>query len=412
MSFRASSEADHTAGASVAGMGMVTAGSMFANVAAYLLQVLASRMLGVEGYGEFASLLAAQLVLAVPALALQSVVAREVVRGRSSRELRTVGYRCAAVVGVLAVALAPALSAAMDVSMAATLSAVIAAPVLVLLAAEQGLLQGRGRFGALSVVLAAAGFGKVAPAVVVLVLGGGPGSVLLATAAGIGAVALGARLTAGVPVNSVSETKVTVLAVLQASQVQLVLIAMSALDLVLARALLSSNEAGLYAVGAVASKAAFWLPQAVGVVLYPRMANPLHSASAVRSALSVVAGLGTVLVIGGALASPLLPLVVGDTYSGVQNYVWLFVLQGACLAVLQSALLWAIAGERTHLAFVAWFALAAEVLLLLFVASTLAQFVTVAAVTAAVTMVVVCALVLRGDQRGAGRMKSRTKDLA
>ncbi|OZF36233.1 polysaccharide biosynthesis protein [Rhodococcus sp. 14-2496-1d] len=374
----------------------MTAGSMFANVAAYLLQVLASRMLGVEGYGEFASLLAAQLVLAVPALALQSVVAREVVRGRSSRELRTVGYRCAAVVGVLALALSPALSAAMDVSMAATVSAVIAAPVLVLLAAEQGLLQGRGRFGALSIVLAAAGFGKVAPAVLVLVLGGGPGSVLLATAVGIGVVALGARWTAGVPVNSVSETKVTVLAVLQASQVQLVLIAMSALDLVLARTLLSSNEAGLYAVGAVASKAAFWLPQAVGVVLYPRMANPLHSAAAVRSALAVVAGLGTVLVIGGALASPLLPLVVGDTYSGVQNYVWLFVLQGACLAVLQSALLWAIAGERTHLAVVAWIALAAEVLLLLFVASTLAQFVTVAAATAAVTMVVVCGLALWG----------------
>lgn len=375
---------------------MVTAGSMFANVAAYLLQVLASRMLGVEGYGEFASLLAAQLVLAVPALALQSVVAREVVRGRSSRELRTVGYRCAAVVGVLALALSPALSAAMDVSMAATVSAVIAAPVLVLLAAEQGLLQGRGRFGALSIVLAAAGFGKVAPAVLVLVLGGGPGSVLLATAVGIGVVALGARWTAGVPVNSVSETKVTVLAVLQASQVQLVLIAMSALDLVLARTLLSSNEAGLYAVGAVASKAAFWLPQAVGVVLYPQMANPLHSAAAVRSALAVVAGLGTVLVIGGALASPLLPLVVGDTYSGVQNYVWLFVLQGACLAVLQSALLWAIAGERTHLAVVAWIALAAEVLLLLFVASTLAQFVTVAAATAVVTMVVVCGLALWG----------------
>lgn len=407
MSFRASSEAEHTAGASVAGMGMVTAGSMFANVAAYLLQVLASRMLGVEGYGEFASLLAAQLVLAVPALALQSVVAREVVRGRSSRELRTVGYRCAAVVGVLALALSPALSAAMDVSMAATVSAVIAAPVLVLLAAEQGLLQGRGRFGALSIVLAAAGFGKVAPAVLVLVLGGGPGSVLLATAAGIGVVALGARWTAGVPVNSVSETKVTVLAVLQASQVQLVLIAMSALDLVLARTLLSSNEAGLYAVGAVASKAAFWLPQAVGVVLYPRMANPLHSAAAVRSALAVVAGLGTVLVIGGALASPLLPLVVGDTYSGVQNYVWLFVLQGACLAVLQSALLWAIAGERTHLAVVAWIALAAEVLLLLFVASTLAQFVTVAAATAAVTMVVVCGLALWGKDISRRRAGSR-----
>lgn len=374
---------------------MVTAGSMFANVAAYLLQVLASRWLGVDGYGEFASLLAAQLVLAVPALALQSVVAREVVRGRSSSELRTVGYRCAAVVGVIALALAPVLSAAMDVSTAATAAAVVAAPALVLLAAEQGLLQGRGRFGALSVVLAAAGFGKVVPAVVVLVLGGSPGAVLLAIAVGIGVVALGARWTAGAPVNAVSETKVTVLAVLQASQVQLVLIALSALDLVLARALLSPNEAGLYAVGAVASKAAFWLPQAVGVVLYPRMADPLHSAAAVRSALTVVAGLGTVLVIGGAVASPVLTLVVGDTYSGVQQYVWLFVLQGACLAVLQGALLWAIAGERTRLALVAWVALAVEVLLLLVVASTLAQFVTVAAITAAVTAAVVCGSALR-----------------
>lgn len=395
MSFRASSEAGHSSGSSVAGMGMVTAGSMFANVAAYLLQVLASRWLGVDGYGEFASLLAAQLVLAVPALALQSVVAREVVRGRSSSELRTVGYRCAAVVGVIALALAPVLSAAMDVSTAATAAAVVAAPALVLLAAEQGLLQGRGRFGALSVVLAAAGFGKVVPAVVVLVLGGSPGAVLLAIAVGIGVVALGARWTAGAPVNAVSETKVTVLAVLQASQVQLVLIALSALDLVLARALLSPNEAGLYAVGAVASKAAFWLPQAVGVVLYPRMADPLHSAAAVRSALTVVAGLGTVLVIGGAVASPVLTLVVGDTYSGVQQYVWLFVLQGACLAVLQGALLWAIAGERTRLALVAWVALAVEVLLLLVVASTLAQFVTVAAITAAVTAAVVCGSALR-----------------
>lgn len=59
-----------------AGVSMVLAGSMTANVASYLLAWLASRWLGPAGYGEFASLLAAQLVLAVPALALQTVVAR------------------------------------------------------------------------------------------------------------------------------------------------------------------------------------------------------------------------------------------------------------------------------------------------------------------------------------------------
>ncbi|WP_407819543.1 hypothetical protein, partial [Staphylococcus aureus] len=66
--------------AAAAGVGMVLVGSMTANVASYLLAWLASRWLGPVGYGEFASLLAAQLVLAVPALALQTVVAREAVR--------------------------------------------------------------------------------------------------------------------------------------------------------------------------------------------------------------------------------------------------------------------------------------------------------------------------------------------
>src|SRR5205823_125750 len=54
----------------VADLTLVTAGAMTANVAGYLLQLLAGRWLGVAGYSEFASLLAVQLLCAVPALAL------------------------------------------------------------------------------------------------------------------------------------------------------------------------------------------------------------------------------------------------------------------------------------------------------------------------------------------------------
>ncbi len=72
----------------VADLTLVTAGAMTANVAGYLLQLLAGRWLGVAGYSEFASLLAVQLLCAVPALALQNVVARELVRGASVAALR------------------------------------------------------------------------------------------------------------------------------------------------------------------------------------------------------------------------------------------------------------------------------------------------------------------------------------
>ncbi|MEU2005647.1 polysaccharide biosynthesis protein [Rhodococcus sp. NPDC019627] len=379
----------------VAGVTMVTAGSMVANVASYLLHLPASRWLGPAGYGEFASLLAAQLVLAVPALALQTVVAREVVRGRGAHAVRQLGYRCAVIVGIAALLLAPGVAWALETGMLATVSALITAPVLVLLATEQGLLQGAARFGPLSIVLAGAGIAKVVPAVVVLAVGGGPGFALAASAVGTGVVALAARVFADPDPAGATSTPIGVAAVLKASQVQLALIALSSMDLVLARIVLSNDDAGLYALGAVATKAAFWLPQAVGVVLYPRMANPAHSVQAVRSAIAVLVGLGAVLVAVVAVSAPLVPLLVGEAYQPVQSLLWLFALQGACLAVLQGALLSAIAGERTYLAVIAWIGFAVEMAGMLTLASTVGQFIGVAVTVAASTAVVASVLAVR-----------------
>ncbi|MDH6677242.1 O-antigen/teichoic acid export membrane protein [Rhodococcus sp. LBL1] len=387
-------------GSTVAGMTMVTVGSMTANIAAYLLALPALRWLGPAGYGEFASLLAAQLVLAVPALALQTVVAREVVHGKPTAALRALGYRCAAIVGVVALVLVPIMSWALDTSLGATASALVAAPLLVLLGTEQGLLQGAGRFAELSVVLAGAGIAKVAPAVAVLAVGGGPGPTLLAGAAGTGVMAFVARLIAGrrasVTDGEGGAASIGVATVLRASQVQLALIALSSMDLVIARMVLDSHDAGLYAAGAVATKAAFWLPQAIGVVLYPKMANPEHSAAAVRSALGVLTALGAVLVVGAAIAAPLAPILFGSDYAPVQGILWMFAWNGAALAVLQGALLSAIAGDRTYLAIVAWVGLAVEATLMFTVADTVRQFITVAACVATVTAVTASLLAVRG----------------
>ncbi|WP_138997262.1 polysaccharide biosynthesis protein [Rhodococcus zopfii] len=386
-------------GSAVAGMTMVTVGAMTASLASYLLHLPASRWLGPAGYGEFASLLAAQLVLAVPALALQTVVARETVHGSGTEALRRLGYRCTALAAALAIVLVPVVAWALDTSLTGAFGSLVTAPLLVLLAAEQGLLQGRGRFAALSVVLAAAGIAKVAPSVAVLAAGGGPGAALLAGAVGTGIVAAGAAVIAGRGGDAAAVPDAPrapgIAAVLRASQVQLALIAMTSLDLLLARMVLDADAAGLYALGAVATKVAFWLPQAVGVVLYPQMANPARSGAAVRSALTVLVGLGAVLVAGAALCAPIVPLLVGDAYTPVQSLLWVFALQGACLAVLQGGLLSAIASERTSLAGVAWIGLVVEAVLMTTVASTVQQFVAVAAAVAAVTATVVAVLAVR-----------------
>ncbi|MGW6423478.1 polysaccharide biosynthesis protein [Nocardia sp. NPDC055053] len=440
---------------------------MTANVAGYLLQLLAGRWLGVTGYSEFASLLAVQLLCAVPALAMQNVVAREVVLGADLRAVRSMQWRCAALVAAVAVVLVPVVAGVLHVGVWAAAAALGAAPALVVLSGEQGILQGSNHFRALATVLAMAGTARVAPALVALALGGGATGALWAGAAGIvcaaiiagriarstahahdlGAVsdrstpagsgaqsgelagapgqaggsgldsALSADAGSATPERGLSAKEgaggskrgpaaararrpIGVLPVLRAVQVQAALMALSSVDLIVVRIVLDDVDASRYSLGTIATKIAFWLPQAVGVVLYPRMAQPAHSARAIRDALSVLSVIGVVAVVGAALAAPLAPLFAGQDYAPIQGMLWVFALHGAILAVLQGALLSAIAVERTALAAVTWIGLALEVTLMLTFARTIGTLITTAVSVAAVTTVIVAVVVLRTAARG------------
>ncbi|MFI5714709.1 polysaccharide biosynthesis protein [Nocardia sp. NPDC051750] len=395
---------------------------MTANIASYLLQLLAGRWLGVAGYSEFASLLAVQLLCAVPALALQNVVARELVHGTDIAALRALRWRCAALVAAAVVVLVPVVSVLLDVGIAAAAAALGSAPALVVLAGEQGVLQGQKRFRGLAVVLGVTGIAKVAPALLVLAWGGGATAALWAAAGGIAGAAVCGRIVAGPGRGPVEDRGVLagagvpgdsgatdvgagarsgvadVAAVLRAAQVQAALMALSSADLIVVRIVLEEPDASRYALGTIATKIAFWLPQAVGVVLYPRMAQPASSGSAVRSALAVLAGIGVVAVLGAAVAAPLAPLFAGRDYAPIQGLLWLFALHGAILAVLQGALLSAIAVNRTALAALAWVGLALEVVLMLTLASTVTGLIVTAALVAGATTALVSLLVVRSAQ--------------
>ncbi|WP_157121303.1 polysaccharide biosynthesis protein [Nocardia miyunensis] len=478
----------------VADLTLVTAGAMTANVAGYLLQLLAGRWLGVAGYGEFASLLAVQLLCAVPALALQNVVARELVRGARVATVRALGWWCAAVVAAVAVALVPVVSAVLHVGAIAAAGALLAAPAQVLLSGEQGILQGGRRFRALATILGGAGIARVAPALVMLAAGAGAAAALWAAALGLFAAAVGARWSAapvegsGVPVRTgpasasdmrtaseevsqdarllrdgsgrstsranVGSSDVLLrarnrlrgvsraiepvgaddlsgsavssghaaapadstgapgrhlrgglriraggMAVLRAVQAQAALMAMSSADLIVARIVLERDDAGRYALGAIATKIAFWLPQAVGVVLYPRMAQPQSSARAIRAALGVLLGVGVAAVAGAAVLAPLAPLFAGHDYAPIEGWLWLFALDGALLALLQGALLSAIALDRTAPAAITWVGLAVEVCAIALFAHTLPALIGTSTLVVAIVAAVMIVVVLRAAAR-------------
>lgn len=382
-------------GATVRALGAVTVGTLVANLLAYLVQVPASRVLGPDGFGEFSVLNAAMLVLSVPALALQAVVAREVVTGTSRRRL----WRLIAVVGVL-VALGSCVGVVVmmqiaHTSLSATAAALAGAAPLAVIAGGQGFLQGDGRFGRLGGVLAGVGIAKSVPVIVAVTAGAGPTGALVAGTAGTAVAAVVVACLAAGRGDDVAngrgdggaQSEVSLRDVLSASSVQFVMIVAVSVDLLLSRSVLSAGDAGVYALGAVATKAAFWLPQAIGVVVYPRLADPVHSGHALRRAAAVLAGIGAAVTVLAVACGPLVPLVISDDYRPVAAWMWLFALTGSMLAILQVMLLAAIARNRARGAIPAFAVLVVDVALIMTVADSVVVLATISA-GAAVSAVV------------------------
>lgn len=347
---------------------VVTLGAMIANVAAYLVHLPASRWLGPELYGEFAALLSVQLIASVPTLALQAVVARDRTQGAGTRRLRRVGYSAAVALAVIVAVAAWPVAWALSTSVWTVAAAGLGAPLLAVLGVEMGLLQAEGRFRRFSFFSALTGVGKAAPAVAALALTGQPAPALAAEALGVALVYVAARASSrgegaagsAAPAEQPAETpaeppaRTDLAAVARASQVQLALIALTSADLLIARSVLSPGDAGLYALGSIATKVGFWLPAAIATVLFPQMARPESHARARRLALSSVAAIGVALCVAAALVAPLVPVVIGEDYAPVSGLLWLFTALGAVQSILQVLLLAGIAAHRTRESGFAW----------------------------------------------------------
>lgn len=185
--------------------------------------------------------------------------------------------------------------------------------------------------------------------------------------------------------------------VLRASGVQLIIIVAVSVDLLLSRSVLSAHDAGLYALGAVATKAAFWLPQAVGVVFYPRLADPVRSTAALRSATRVLLVIGAVVTLAAAFAGPLVPLVVSADYRPVAGLLWLFAYTGSALAVLQLLLLAVIARDRMRGGLPVAAVLVVEVVLIATVARSVTGLAVLAAVCATASVLSLQLVLRQGD---------------
>ena len=136
-------------------------------------------------------------------------------------------------------------------------------------------------------------------------------------------------------------------------------------DVLLARHYLDRAAAGRYALGAVVAKIAFWAPQFVVTVIFPRLVGAADPRRLVGGSALLIAGFGGLLAGALALADRvgLVVPVLGGGYAGLGPLLPLFAALGTALALVQLLLFEGIATRDRRMGRAVAVALVAEVAL-------------------------------------------------
>ena len=369
------------------------------NVTTYGFQIVAARLLGPPEYGALAGLMALLLVLSVLQLGLQATAARRIAAepdhvAQIERTILAVTYRAALALGALTLLAFPAvwLLLRLNDPVPAVLLAAATVPMTVM-GGQAGILQGERRWGSLAAVYVAVGVPRVligsvcilvSPTVTSAMLG-----VLLALLVPVlvGHLALRGGRPEGVDSDDHRHRAVIREAVIS-SIALLGFFVVSSVDIVIARNLLDSHDAGLYAGGLILTKAVLFLPQFVVVIVFPSMSTERARRPALLGGLALVIGLGVVSTLGTWLFSDLaVTFVGGSEYAEVKPSLWLFAILGMLLAVLQLLVYSVLARRGTRTTYIVWLGAVALVVAALSADSVTALVVTVLVVDAALVVV-------------------------
>ncbi|MEZ0580906.1 lipopolysaccharide biosynthesis protein [Nocardioides sp. MH1] len=392
---------------SSAGIAIATA---VMSIGTYAFQMVAARLLGPSDYGAVASMMALLMVLSVVQLGLQATAARRIAAapedvGAIEQTILGTTWRAALALGALTLLASPLVwwLLRLDGLLSAVLLALCVVPVTVM-GGQAGVLQGERRWLPLGLVYLSVGVPRV-------VIGGGA---LLVSATEASAIA-GVLVASWIPVligtwvlrNRVHADIVTahdrhvrrdVRREAAASSIALLaFLALSNLDVVVARNVLDDHQAGLYAGGLIVTKAVLFLPQFAVVILFPSMSTAGESRAAVLRGLAFLTGLGAACVAGTYVLSDLaLVFVGGSEYDDVQSKLWLFAVLGGLLSVLQLLVYAGLAKRGRSTKYLVFLGVAALIGLGSLAGSLTQLAVTVAAVDVVVVGLLVALQVFRG----------------
>ena len=278
-----------------------------ASALGYVFVVIISRALGPADYGGFSAFNSIGLVLAIPAGAFQVVYARRVARrGPPAFDLR-LQLLVGGAVCLLTVLLSPALAHVTRVdSLLAPVLVGLGLPPLILNGALMGGLLGLRRIGTLSLAYVAIGTSRVLAALAASALGlgltGALAVVTLASYVMAGTLWWLCRAEAHLEWSAPRGDRNTVFRTLYRSNSAIgVLMALTTVDVVLARYLLPPVESGQYALVSTLGRSPIWVTQFLALALIPTLATTGSPRTILRASGLVlgVCAVGTAVGTGG-----------------------------------------------------------------------------------------------------------------
>ena len=340
--------------------------TLLASALNYGSNVIFSRVLDPAGYGELTALFALSVVLAVPTVAAQTIIAERVAvysaDGRIDRVRYLVRHALAHVSVIAGIAGFVYLAATPLVVMLLGLRhewvAIALAPVIVLSFVQPlalGVLQGLERFVAFGLMWLAIAMSRLAFGVPWAAVEHGPGGALGGQAVGMLVVLAGSAwmmrsllIGRGTGAATAGFKRKPDARTLSAGAAFIGFAVLSNTDVVLAKVFLSPHDSGLYAALSTIGKIILFLPAAVAVIMVPNAAKArLDDGSSARvlrfSALFV--GLTVLLAAIPAVAAPrlLIRLMFGDKYVAAASGVLPIVVAGAGLAMTYLLVVYAVA---------------------------------------------------------------------
>lgn len=346
------------------GLVLVGAATMVGNGAAFLLSMVAARVLGPTDFGAFGALIGILLILATVGIATQALAARRVATATVDRaEVEGQLIRLATMVGVtmilLGVLAAWPLGTVFTIPPLAVASGIASLGFVIFGSAAMGIAQGREERIRFSVSFIALNGSRAAGGIIGVVL---LGSVL---GAGVGVLvgcAVGAfiayrRVCPGVWSRAVPKGMAPELG--HIIHALMVLFSLTNVDVLLARIFLTETGSSEYSVGVLLAKIAFFLPNAIIIVLFPKMSAD-GSRRPVLIATGLTAMVGTaVTLIAWLFGGLVVRILGGPEFVSMGDVMWLFALEGSAFALVQVLLYSRLAAQDRRAVIAVWISLIA-----------------------------------------------------